>query len=73
MLNKRIKQTLIVLAAILVLLIPIIYAEVETPVGSFSIGNDPPPTPYAWTPTTTHNKSQVFSWTEGTDNNGDPK
>jgi len=47
-------------------------AESSTPVGTFSVGNSLPPAPYAWTPSTTHSKLQAFSWTEGTDDNGDP-
>jgi len=62
----------IVLIMIFSLLIPFIFAEVETPIGQFVIGNTPPPTPYAWTPTTTHDKNQNFSWTQPADGNADP-
>jgi hypothetical protein len=66
------RKEAIITLIVLSLLIPIIFAETETPVGSFTVGNTPPPTPTDWTPVTTHNKSQVFNWTEGTDENGDP-
>ncbi|MEA3430532.1 MAG: hypothetical protein U9R08_04630 [Nanoarchaeota archaeon] len=49
-----------------------VYAETESPVGTFTIGNAAPDSPYDWTPTTTHDKDQTFSWTEGSDPNGDP-
>ncbi|MBW2980807.1 hypothetical protein KY360_05315 [Candidatus Woesearchaeota archaeon] len=66
------KEMFIVLIVSFSLLIPLIFAEVETPIGQFVVGNDPPPTPYAWTPTTTHDKNQNFSWTQDPDGNGDP-
>ncbi|MBW2965823.1 hypothetical protein KY342_01825 [Candidatus Woesearchaeota archaeon] len=64
----------IVLVSIIVfsLLIPFIFAETETPIGTFTVGNAAPNAPYNWNPTTTHNKSENFTWTEGSDDNGDP-
>lgn len=50
----------------------VVTAETETPTGTFTVGNTEPPTPYGWTPLTTHDKDQAFSWTEGDDSNGDP-
>ncbi|MBW3004046.1 hypothetical protein KY337_05780 [Candidatus Woesearchaeota archaeon] len=47
-------------------------AETETPIGTFTIGNAAPEPPYGWTPDTTHDKDQAFSWTEGSDPNSDP-
>lgn len=69
--NMDIKKE-VILFIIFSILVSAVYAETETPIGQFTVGNDPPPTPYNWTPETTHNKSQIFTWTEGTDNNGDP-
>lgn len=65
------KRALITILLFLVLAC-FVLAETETPIGTFNVGNTPPPTPTNWTPTDTHNKSQIFTWSEGTDDNGDP-
>ncbi|MBD3248820.1 hypothetical protein GF336_02130 [Candidatus Woesearchaeota archaeon] len=62
----------ITIALLFIFILPIVIAETESPVGTFNVGNSAPPAPSSWTPETTHNKSQIFSWTEGSDVNGDP-
>jgi hypothetical protein len=70
--SAYIKRGILITILIFSLLIPYILAETETPVGSFTVSNAPPPAPTGWAPAATHNKSQNFTWTEGTDDNGDP-
>ncbi len=53
------------------LLVSAVFAQTETPTGTFEVGNVAPPAPTGWSPFTTHNKSQVFTWVEGTDDNDD--
>ena len=65
------KKVLISLLIVLVLA-SLAWAETETPIGTFTVSNVAPEAPHSWDPLTTHNKSQIFTWTEGYDANDDP-
>lgn len=72
--NKRGKMGYLRKILLLVLLIifsSLVISETETPVGIFNVSNVAPTAPYNWSPASTHNKSQIFAWTEGFDANGD--
>lgn len=72
MMNVKNILFLLLIICIISLLSLSVCAETETPTGTFTIGNAAPSSPSSWTPSTTHDKSQTFTWTEGVDPNEDP-